>query len=146
MATDYKTALAAIEVLAEQYPQCFVVFEQRRRPLKLGIREDLITALAGAATAQELGFALKIYTSNSGYLRACKEGAERVGLDGKVSGHVTADEAKDAATRLAQRCAKQARRQATPIKTEIGTKPKRISLADLRAAAQARRAISSAAT
>ena len=138
-----------IVVLADLFPACFSVLQQRRKPLKVGIRDDVLAALNGAITAKEAGFALKIYTSNSGYLKACKAGAPRVGLGGEITGHVTAEEAANAKQRLAQRRAKQARRQQTTKPTKQTTKPakpalspsapRRVGLADLRAAAQARR-------
>src|SRR6516165_614224 len=130
-----------IIALADLFPQCFAVFQQRRNALKVGIRDDVLTALGGAITAKEAGFALRIYTSNPGYLLACKNGAPRVDLHGEVAGHVTAEEAANAKERLVQMRAKQARRQATKPKP-VPTKPipRRLGLADLRAAAQARRA------
>ena len=109
-----------------------------------------MAALAGAATAQELGFALKIYTSNSGYLRACKEGTPRIGLDGEAAGQVTADEAANAKQRLAQQrqhnsSGKSGIGRAVSIDTtHVDTKPKRLGLSDLRTAAQARRAMEAA--
>jgi hypothetical protein len=33
---------AAIALLAETFPKCFAVFEQRRRPLKVGIHNDIL--------------------------------------------------------------------------------------------------------
>jgi ProP effector len=128
-----------IVVLADLFPACFSVLQQRRKPLKVGIRDDVLAALNGAITAKEAGFALKIYTSNHHYLTACKEGAPRVGLNGEAAGHVTADEANNAKQRLVQRRVKQARSQQT-TKPTTKPAPRRLSLADLRTAAQARRA------
>jgi ProP effector len=127
-----------IIVLADLFPKCFAVFQGRRSPLKVGIRDDVLAALNGAITAKEAGFALKIYTSNADYLKACKEGAPRIDLKGEVAGHVTADEASNARQRLAQMRPKRARRQAAAIKAK--PTPHRLGLADLRAAARARRA------
>jgi ProP effector len=134
-----------IVVLADLFPACFSVFQQCRKPLKVGIRDDVLAALNGAITAKEAGFALKVYTSNYHYLKACKEGAPRVGVGGEITGHVTAEEAANAKQRLALRQAKQARRRQTTKPTRRTTKPTkpapcRLNLADLRAAAQARRA------
>ena len=67
-----------IVVLANLFPACFFVVQHRRKPLKVGIRDDVLAVLNGAIPAKETGFALKIYTSNYYYLKACKEGAPRV--------------------------------------------------------------------
>ena len=46
-----KIALAAIELLAEHWPQAFFIYEVRRRPLAIGIREALLAALDGAGSS-----------------------------------------------------------------------------------------------
>lgn len=99
-----------------------------------------------------LGEILGTYTSTPAYLRACTLGAARLDLDGQRKGYVTGHEACFAAYRLehggdlpdhrlANRWRKQSRRDARAAKraAEQDTKPKRVSLADLRAAAKARR-------
>jgi sRNA-binding protein len=48
--TNNKPAHDIIVALAELFPQCFSVFQGRRKPLKLGIRDDLLAALGGAIT------------------------------------------------------------------------------------------------
>jgi sRNA-binding protein len=137
-----------IATLTELFPGCF--FNRRRKPLKVGIHDEVLAALPGA-TAKQVGLALTIYTSNSGYLHCITEGAPRVGLDGEVTGHVTAAEAENAKRRLAQR-AKQAKpgsgtRSAQaitpnkPVAPRPGLKAERArALADLKAAARGRRA------
>jgi len=52
-------AYDTIEALADMFPACFSVFQGRRKPLKVGILNDLLAAMAGAATAKELGLALR---------------------------------------------------------------------------------------
>jgi sRNA-binding protein len=107
-----------IVALADLFPACFVVFQGSRKPLKLGIREDLIATMAGAITAKEASLALAIYCGNRCYLKACcKAGAARIDLSGNVVGSVSAEEAANAKQRLAQQRAKQARRrqQAAPL-------------------------------
>src|SRR4051794_18357901 len=81
-------ALAAIALLSELYPRCFFVLERRRLPLKLGIRADLVRAVAasGALEPHELNLALSFYCRNSGYLRALRTGAARVDLDSNGGG------------------------------------------------------------
>jgi ProP effector len=121
-----------IATLAEWFPAAFFVFEQRRRPLKLGIDHDVAVATAGAITVAEIKGALRYYTGNAGYLRACRAGAARVDLNGNAAGAVTADEAAHARERLARRS------QRAPSKRVVAVR--RASLADLRAAGRARRA------
>jgi ProP effector len=147
-----------IATLTELFPGCF--FNRRRKPLKVGIHDEVLAALAGSgtrpalagATAKQVGLALKIYTSNSGYLRCIREGAGRVGLGGEVTGHVTADEAENAKQRLAQRAkpaikakpasetrSPQAIRPNKPVAPRLGLEAGRArALADLKAAARRR--------
>jgi ProP effector len=143
---SYTAAQNTITALADLYPACFAVFQERRKPLKVGIREEVIAALAGAAAPKEIALALRFYTANIWYLKACVEGAPRIGLDGNAAGSVSAEEADHAKQRLEQQRARRERhRQAaarTEPKTEAQAKPavRRLSLADLRATAKARRA------
>ena len=58
------------------------MLQERRKPLKVGVRDDVIAALNGAVTDKEVSLALRIYCGNVGYLKACTEGAERIGLNG----------------------------------------------------------------
>jgi ProP effector len=92
---------AAIALLAETWPACFSVFEQRRRPLKIGIHSQIIAALDGAITPSELRRTLGYYTSNRWYLRATVAGAARIDLAGNPAGTICAEEAAAAVTRLA---------------------------------------------
>ena len=85
-----KQAHDIIAALSEFFPAAFTVYERRRPPLKVGIREDIAASLAGAITLAELRLALSHYCHALGYLLACKEGAPRIGLNGQVAGVVTA--------------------------------------------------------
>jgi hypothetical protein len=85
-------ARATIELLAEAFPNCFSLYEQRRRPLKLGIYNDILERLAGVVTPDELKPALRYYCDNNIYRRRLLAGAWRYDLDGAVSGAVTKDE------------------------------------------------------
>ena len=105
-------ARAVIARLAEQFPKAFSVYERRRRPLKLGIHLDIAAATAGAVTEAELSAALRVYFSNSFYLRACTAGAARIDLGGAPAGAVSANEAERAAEVLAARARKWAARSA----------------------------------
>jgi sRNA-binding protein len=145
-------AKAVIALLAERWPQCFSVYEKRRKPLKLGIHIEILAALGDAVTPSELSVALGIYCRNGVYLCRCSEGAPRIGLNGNCTGHVTAEEAEHAAARLGGRAVKRpvsagnnvlsktAHCAVLPPSVEgIAARPKRLSLDDLRAAAAARR-------
>jgi ProP effector len=131
-----------IATLTELFPGCF--FVRRRKPLKVGIHDEVLAALP-AATAKQVGLALTIYTSNSGYLHCIREGAPRVGLGGEVTGYVTAEEAENAKQRP-QRTQQPIAKQAKPVSgtrrsaQAIRPTAPRLGLADLKAAARSRRA------
>ena len=98
-------ARALIEKLAERWPRCFSVYEKRRRPLKLGIHHDILAAFDGSVTPADLSNAMRYYVGNRGYLRYCREGVDRIGLDGEPAGKVSAKEAGNAVAILAGRAA-----------------------------------------
>jgi ProP effector len=81
MSTPHDTIVA----LAEAFPSCFAMFQKRRKPLKLGIHNDVIGALAGTITAKELSVAMRVYCGNRFYLKACIEGAPRIDLNGEAA-------------------------------------------------------------
>jgi ProP effector len=141
-----------IGLLAKMWPKCFSVYEGRRRPLKVGIKQDILAALAKAAPVSKpvrdrIAVALRSYVSNRVYLSRMRAGAARVGLDGKPAGTVSAEEAQHAADRAAQLALrKQQRREAQKgphvdhfLKAAPAPAPPRVSLSDLRAAGQSRR-------
>jgi ProP effector len=131
-----------IALLAETFPRCFFVYEGRRRPLKLGIHKDILAAVDGALTPLELGKALGAYCSNRVYLSHTRKGAWRLDLDGNPAGGVTADDEAHAKAILAGIRAKKEARAVTAkaaAPSVIPQPPKRLSLADLKAAALARR-------
>ena len=144
-----------IATLAERFPACFSL-DRYRKPLKVGIRDEVLAAVPDVP-AKQVGLALKVYTSNPGYLHFIREGADRVGLGGEVTGQVTADEAEnakqrlaqvtEAEKRLAQRTQQPIAKQAKPVSETCSpqairpSKPAapRLGLGDLKAAARARR-------
>ena len=135
----HKQADDLIAVLAEWWPRAFSVFERRRKPLKLGIHDDILAAAKGAISPDELKIALRFFCANVCYLRACVEGAARIDLDGEAAGCVSADEAAHAGQRLAQyRTRKPRPARPAPKPAEPTTRP--ITLSDLRASAAARKA------
>jgi ProP effector len=135
-------ATAVIALLAKTFPKCFSVYERRRRPLKIGIHRDIKAALDGAITPADLHKALGIYCSNPAYLGHTRTGAWRLDLDGKPAGTVTADEEAHAKATLAGiKAKKEARTAAVKAAAQpaIPQPPGRLSLADLKAAALARK-------
>jgi ProP effector len=126
--TDCERAQQLIAALAVRWPKCFAVAE--RRPLKLGIDRDLIAA---GVAINEVQLALSQYVDATGYRRLLKAGAARVDLGGNPAGAVTAAEAATAAKVVAKR-----ERQQRELERQQ-LEPRRLSLSDLRAAAQARK-------
>jgi len=100
----HRSLLEILFLLEAAFPACFSVYEARRRPLKVGIRRDLVAVLAASGTITiaeaDLARALTHYTSAKGYLRELKAGWSRIDLGGNPAGVVTADEAERAAMRL----------------------------------------------
>jgi len=132
-----QAAAAAIALLAETFPQCFSVYQERRRPLKIGIHLDIEPALDGVITPAELHRALGFYCSKPFYLDHARKGAQRLDLNGKPAGTVTADEEAHAKATLSRiRAKKEARTAAAKAQNPAA---KRLSLADLKAAALARK-------
>jgi sRNA-binding protein len=146
--TKRKEAVEAIAVLAERFPAAFFVFEQRRRPLKIGVFDEIVGA-ASDLDIRRLKLAVRLYTSAVGYQRSLVEGAPRIDLAGAQVGAVTAEEAAKAQERvkalLARRKARWLAAQANKLKpaptpTPMPTPVKKgDGLSALRMAAQARR-------
>jgi ProP effector len=95
-----RQARRRIEELANRWPRCFAVDPARRRPLKIGIADDIRAALSGAIEEAELGAALRYYVGGIGYLSAMRAGETRIDLDGNPSGIVTDRDATHAAGRI----------------------------------------------
>ena len=129
-------AIAMITLLSERFPACFAVVEARRRPLKIGIHNDIIAAVGVAP--DELGRALKRYTQADGYCAKLKAGAARIDLDGHAAGVVTEDEAKAAAASLAKRKARREARKRAAAAPPAPTKGAHVDRAAARGRAPAR--------
>jgi ProP effector len=110
-----ETVSAVLELLAQRWPQTFAIHEARRRPLKIGIHNDILAALGGAITPAELSTALACYTANLGYLRKLRRaGAARIDLNDKPAGEVTPEQANIAALMLSQAVARKHERKVPP--------------------------------
>ena len=90
-------ARAAVDALVAAFPAAFDRFD--RKPLKLGIAEDL--AARGIA-ADAVRVALGSYCRSPDYWRRVTAGTPRVDLDGNPAGEVTAVDAEYAARKLTE--------------------------------------------
>jgi ProP effector len=121
--------VGTIATLAKRFPAAFVVFERRRRPLKIGIHEDIIAA------APDLDRALLMralsYTGNRCYLAALRAGAARVDLTGVAVDVVSAEHAAFAAQRVKKKGTK------APQRRPASTGPAPAGITALRAVARA---------
>jgi sRNA-binding protein len=82
--------------LATMFPAAFIIDPASVRPLRVGIFRDLREALCDTFTVMQLSAALRKYTGSSAYLKKCKEGTPRVGLDGTPDGKVSVEHARRA--------------------------------------------------
>jgi ProP effector len=128
---------ATLALLADRFPHVFAVDPKLRKPLKIGIADDLAAALDGVVARRQLAFALAGYCNSVAYLKNCTVGAERVDLAGNAVGTVTAAQAEHALAKLAAKTEKEAA-TATP-QPPPAEAPQRFSLADLKRAAARRR-------
>ncbi|HET8817593.1 MAG TPA: RNA chaperone ProQ [Pseudidiomarina sp.] len=111
--------------LVEKFPACFSISGEAK-PLKIGIFEDLAARLEDdeRVSKTRIRTALRHYTNSWRYLRAVKEGAMRVDLDGADAGLVEADHQQHALDTLAQSKAVVAERK-KEAKSESPTKTAR---------------------
>ncbi len=95
-----QTRRAAKEVigrLVEQFPKCFSPWGTAKRPLKIGITEDIRKRMI--VGRGRLHVALYYYTDGPSYLDSLIEGVDRIDLDGNPCGKVDAAQAREAARR-----------------------------------------------
>jgi ProP effector len=123
---------AVLELLAETWPTVFSIYENRRRPLKIGIHHEILAALDGAITAAELSLALRYYVCNRVYRSRLTVGTARIGLNGRPAGVVTPEE-------IIPSPAPPPPSPPSSPPLPSPPSPPRLSLADLRAAAARRR-------
>jgi sRNA-binding protein len=122
MTTDFNAIIAK---LAELFPATFFVSEHRRKPRKLGIYDDLVAATAGTIEPSDLKGALRVYTSNLGYIRSgAQPDAVRIDLAGNVAGPVDADHAEQLRQHLAAvRGKRKPKQQPQKCKEPVDKKP-----------------------
>jgi ProP effector len=90
-----------VDQLATLYPLCFFRTHELRRPLKIGIREDII-AQHPELQPDMIVSALQIYTRCVPYWSTLKAGAARIDLDGNVAGEVTLEDEQAAKRKIAK--------------------------------------------
>jgi ProP effector len=149
-------ALELIGVLAERFPAAFTINPRHRQPLKLGIHHDIAVQLGDAISPRTISDALRVYVGNPWYLKMLIAGADRVDLNGMPAGTVTAEHADIAKAQYEQRRAKHNAKQkqqapangaakpelrSATVEKKPDAAPRRLGLADLRAAAKARQAV-----
>jgi ProP effector len=134
--SDRKRQLKAVLAkLAELYPACFAADAvEPHRPLKVGIHRDLIERGMQPSEVP----ALRFYVARPAYKAALIPGSPRYDLDGNPHGEVTAEQIER------QRTNAKATHTAS-IEREGKIATSRLSLADLKAAAQARKSAQRAA-
>jgi ProP effector len=132
--------------LCGRWPKCFSVLEARRRPLKVGIDQDIAAAIPDLDPTA-LSASLRYYCRSIGYLDACRLGMPRIDLQGEPCGSISEGDAGHAASHYAKalqrRAAKRKASTATipaPVTSPSpSSSPARLGLADLKAAALARK-------
>jgi ProP effector len=130
-----EAATAVQLILRQRWPNAFARLSARTpRPLKIGIRDDVIAALPNIPPAL-ISLALGIYTSGVPYRSACIEGAARIDFDGNPAGVVSPAEAAHARAQLDKR----QRREKPKASSPAPEAPRRVTLSELRAAAARRR-------
>jgi ProP effector len=137
-----EVAIETLSVLRERFPAAFADLNDRRRqPLKVGIHADIVAALP-ELDAAAIRCAMRFYVCGFRYQYSVVEGAARIDLNGNAVGIVSADEAEHA--RLTVQGVKAKRRasdstRSAPLVTPEKPQPKRLGLADLRAAVAQRK-------
>jgi ProP effector len=134
MTATYCDSNQILELLCERFPRTFARDPAGRSPLKRGIDRDLVARLDGLSSRTALKRVLGVYTACPEYRAKLIEGAVRIDLGGNPAGVVTARETTYA---LTPRAAKTKPTPSTPPASV--SKPKRMSLDDLRRAARQRK-------
>jgi sRNA-binding protein len=91
----------SIDKLAELFPNCFFRENHLRRPLKIGIKDDIIARHPDLRPALIVS-ALSTYARCVPYWDTLKAGAPRIDLDGNVAGEVTIEDEQNAQRKIAK--------------------------------------------
>lgn len=112
-----------VELLKTYFPAGFKAVNEIR-PLKKGIKEDLVKRLStlGAIVTEDKACMVKslsYYVNTATYHKCVVEGAARIDMDGQPAGVVTAEEAKYSLEKLqAKQAARNEGSTSQPIKTK----------------------------
>ena len=88
--SDHDDAVPVITLRAELFPSCFFVYEGHRRPLKIGIRDDIAAQVHGAiGSACDLPFQARPGARRSRLWRAVRE--PRRALHARIAETITSD-------------------------------------------------------
>jgi ProP effector len=149
--------IAVLDRLANEFPQTFSIYGAYRKPLKIGIFDDIVAT--GVIPPHELRWPLCAYCNSISYLKNLKVGATRVDLAGDEAGVITEAESEHARAKLdallvrrrpkpapqpqaAQKAQPQAKKEARkqkPAATEPVRQPRGDGFAALKSAAARRR-------
>jgi sRNA-binding protein len=86
-------------ILVEKFPAAFLPKGAQKKPLKVGISDEVIAGLPDV-DPRYLRWAITDYCVGPKYLRNMREGARRIDLAGNEAGEVTASEAMAAERQL----------------------------------------------
>ena len=102
-----------LPALIAKYPAAFFEDPRQRKPLKIGIHEDILADETNQLAGYQLTSALRWYTGAFGYQLNLTAGAKRVNLSGEEAGEVSEKDAEAAAQKAEQirKKMKQAREQ-----------------------------------
>jgi len=91
-----------LKIFCKIYPLTFFPWAMPKRPLKVGIFEDLVAAHP-ALSKTRLKRLLRDYTSTYRYIRLIAQKVPRIDLNGDFAGNVSDDEQEQAISDLARR-------------------------------------------
>ena len=137
MSVLFRGGVEVLKQLCEKFPKAFFLYEARRVPLKVGIRQNIEAALGDAVEPKLLYFALKHYFVNVPYLKSQRAGVERVDLDGMPAGVVSEQDELHAKKAIAGLLKVKKKPKPKPKPAPV---PKRDGLSALKEAARKRRA------
>ncbi len=90
-----------LPALIARYPQAFFDDPKARKPLKIGIHKDILADEGNQLASYQLTSALRWYTGALGYQLSIQAEAERIDLEGRAVGTVSAEDAKAAEEKVA---------------------------------------------
>jgi ProP effector len=90
-----------IDKLVELFPNCFFRENHLRRPLKIGIRDDIFARQTGLRP-DLITSALSTYVRSVSYWVLLMSGTPRIDLDGNVAGEVTIEDEQNAQRKIAK--------------------------------------------